>query len=121
MPYCDDCIRANPINRCADSFYIPIVSGTADGDYNVVLTDVSTGRKENILVEADGNTLTVVLTDIELMTGHTYQVNVFENGDYNEMREITIGVTSSCCVEFTVTDYEVGAGTNEVLSLDSCE
>jgi|SRR5688572_10785575 hypothetical protein len=121
MSYCQACIRANPINRCADSFYIPIVTGTAGGDYNVILTDVTTGRQTNIDVTAAGNTLTVVLDGVPLELAHTYKVEVFEGGNYNEKREITIGASTACCVEFETTDYEVGTGTNEVLSLDTCE
>jgi hypothetical protein len=45
---------------------------------------------------------------------------VYENGDFNEERELTIGVTSGCCISFQVMDTgEVD--TAEILSLDTCE
>lgn len=120
MANCESCISANKINRCASSIYIPDVSGTPDGDYNVIIENTATGRIENVPVTADAGTLTVPI-EFELMTGHVYKVQVFENGDYNEPREITIGVESACCVEFSTIDYEIGGETAEILSKDTCE
>jgi hypothetical protein len=117
---CNECIKANTINRCAASIYIPQVSGTADGDYTVLITDLSTGRVDNVPVSADGVSLLVDLTGIELMDGHVYEVKVYEGDDFNEQREITIGVTTGCCVEFQTQDRKI-VGTYEILSLDGCE
>lgn len=119
MSNCNACTKVNALNKCANTIFIPDVSGTADGDYNVILTDLSTGRVENIPVTADANTLLVPVSE-ELMTGHTYQIDVYEGGDYNEKRNITIGVTEACCVTFEVKDFG-DPGTYEILSLDGCE
>jgi hypothetical protein len=111
---------ARSINRCAATIFIPAISGTSDGDFTVLLKDLSTGRVENIPVTADLLTLTIPVDEIEFMTGHTYEVRVYENGDFNEERELTIGVTSGCCISFQVMDTgEVD--TAEILSLDTCE
>lgn len=121
MANCNECTKANNINRCANTIFIPAISGTSGGDFNVLITDLSTGATWNIPVTADMLTLLVPVDDISFLPNHTYKVQVFEGGDYNEARDITIGVTTACCVEFQVSDFEIGAGTYEILSLDGCE
>ena len=113
---CNECIKANPIERCSLRIYVPDVSGTANGDYIVTITDTSTGRVETLNVTAVNNTLTIDVDELEFMN-HIYELRVYE-GDLNEPREITIGVTSSCCVQFGVTDFN-GDGYS-ILSLDTC-
>ena len=113
---CNECIKANPIERCTLTLYIPQVSGAAGGSYLVTITDTSTGRVETLTVTANANTLTVDVSELEFMD-HIYEVRVYE-GELNEPREITIGVTSSRCVQFGVTDFD-GDGYS-ILSLDTC-
>jgi hypothetical protein len=116
---CNECTTVNTINRCANTIYIPDITGTADADYMVVITDTATGRAENINVTAVNNTLTVPI-EFEFMDGHTYEVRVYEGEDFNEQREITIGVTTACCVQFQTKDLGL-SDTYEILSLDTCE
>lgn len=120
MSNCQECVKVLPINRCANTIFIPQITGTSDGDFTVIITDLSTGATYNIPVTADLLTLLVPVSEITFMPNHTYKVQVFE-GDFNEPREITIGVTSGCCVTFEVEDYAIGEGTFEILSLDGCE
>ena len=117
---CNECIKANNIASCPNTIYIPDISGTPGGDYTVIIRNLSTGRVDNIPVTADGSTLLVPVSDIEFMMAQTYEVRVYEGDDFNEEREITIGVTTGCCVTFQVEGMGT-TGTYEILSLDGCE
>jgi hypothetical protein len=96
------------------------VNGPAGDDYNVTIKDLTTGRVENIATTAAGQTLTVDTSDLSFFPSHTYEVRAYHNGNYNDPHTITVGAEESCCVIFEVEDFEIGAGTNEVLSVDDC-
>ena len=117
---CNECIKANNIATCPNTIYIPDVNGTIDGEYTVIITNLSTGRADNIQVTAVGNTLLVPVSEIGFMMAQTYEIRVYEGEDFNEPREITIGVTSGCCVTFQV-ESKGTTGTYEILNLNSCE
>ena len=116
---CNTCISANPINRCAGTLTISGLE-TPDVNYTVILTDLTTGRKEHFDVIAVGDTVELDVSAIGFMLKHRYSVSAYLDADYNDKVEITLGTETACCVEFDVQDFEPGGDTDEVLSIQSC-
>lgn len=115
---CETCHKANPINRCTDS--ITLYVSTPDIDYSVVITDTATGRVDTIETTAVGDELAVDTSTIGFLPNHTYKIEVFVSGDFNDKELIILNGESACCVEFETKDYDIGTPIATVLSIATC-
>ena len=116
---CNECIRANPINRCAATIYIPHVSGPQNEDYLITITDTSTGRVETETVTAAGHSITFPV-NFELMNGHVYSIKAYHDGNSNDAHTFDVGGETGCCIEFETYDLDIGGDTNEILNVNPC-
>ena len=116
---CNDCIRANPINRCAATIYIPHVAGPPNEEYLITITNTATGRVESETVTAVGHSLTVPVS-FELMNGVTYSIKAYHDGVSNDAHELQVGGETGCCIEFTTYDLNIGGDTDEILNVNPC-
>jgi len=116
---CNECIKANPINRCAATIYVPHVSGPQNEDYLVTITNLATNRVESVTVTAAGHSLTIPVS-FELMNGQTYSIKAYHNGLSSDAHTFDVGGETGCCIEFQTYDLEIGGDTDEILNVNPC-